>query len=72
VSDRDRTIAAAVTSLLGASMVVGGLLSASHRGALQVIGLVLLAFGGLAVLQAVALGLGVLPRHSRERRKERR
>lgn len=61
IEDRERTIAAAICSLVGASMVVAGLLVVGHGSFADVAGATLLVLGAPALFQGVAIGLGLLP-----------
>lgn len=67
MSDRERTIVAAIVAILSAVMVMVGLrIGRDHLG-----GLVLIALGWTGVVQGVLIGLGVLKlgdnKHNRDR-----
>ncbi len=59
--DRERTRYAAVLATAGAVMFIAGGLLAKLADLLMPWGSLLLLLGGLAVLQAVLIGLGLLP-----------
>ena len=59
--DRERTRYAAVLAAAGAVMFIAGGLLAKLADLLMPWGSLLLVLGGLAVLQAVLIGLGLLP-----------
>jgi hypothetical protein len=71
MSDRERTRAAAVLAVVGAIFVVGGLLLTRVPIAI-LFGLTVAVFGGLALMHAILLGLGVIgwPGDSRERDRD--
>jgi uncharacterized membrane protein YdfJ with MMPL/SSD domain len=55
--DEERTAFAAIVSLVGASMTVGGLLAVGRGGVVTVIGIVLLVVGTTTLALALAVGL---------------
>ena len=59
--DRERTRYAAVLAIAGALMFIAGGLLAKLADRLLPWGALLLAFGAFAVVQAVLIGLGLLP-----------
>jgi len=59
--DRERTRYAAVLAIAGAVMFIAGGLLAKLADLLLPWGALLLAFGAFAVVQAVLIGLGLLP-----------
>ncbi len=59
--DRERTVFAATVAALGAMLCVAGALLAKLADLLIPWGFVLLVLGGLAVVHAIAVGLGLLP-----------
>lgn len=69
--DRERTGFCAVLAVIGAVMFVAGALLTELAALLVPWGCLLLVFGGLAVLQAVLIGLGVLPLPGPPRGKDR-
>jgi hypothetical protein len=66
VSDRDRTITAAVIAVVAAILVIAGILLGGFAG------LVVGVLGALGVLQAVMVGLGLIdyPIHSKGKERE--
>lgn len=60
MTDRERTVAAAIEALVGAVMVFGGLLLVGQRGVVQIVAIGLLGMGAIGVLHGVALGLGLI------------
>lgn len=68
--DRERTRFCAVLAVIGAVMFVAGVLLTQLAALLVPWGCLLLVFGGIAVLQAVLIGLGVLPLPGRPREKD--
>jgi hypothetical protein len=58
VTDRERTIFAAAEAVFGAGFVIAGVVTLPVLGG--VLSIVLLIFGGAAVLQAVAVGAGLI------------
>jgi hypothetical protein len=66
MSDRDRTAYAAIVSVVGASMAIGGFLLLGVGGVLAIFGATLLVLGAMALVQAVAAGLGLFTPRSRE------
>jgi hypothetical protein len=74
MSDRERTMAAAITA--GASVVVAAL-GFLVSGNIAVVGFALMALGGLGAIQAVLIGLGLIKvgpieRESRPLRRRRK
>jgi hypothetical protein len=71
MSDRERTIAAALEAAIGGAMTVGGLLLLFVWG---LAGIVLLTFGVVGLGHAIALGLGLVsfPERDEDRGKGER
>ena len=69
--DRERTRYAAVLAAAGAVMFLAGALLAKLADLLIPWGSLLLVLGGFAVLQAVLIGLGLLPVPGSEKNKDR-
>jgi len=59
-SDRDRTVFAGMEAVAGAALALVGGQLLSVRGFGAVAGTALLALGAMAVLQSVAIGLGLV------------
>jgi hypothetical protein len=72
--ERDRTAFAAIESLIGASLTVGGFLAVGLGGPMVIVGAVLALLGAGALAQAVAVGLGFItpPAHDERDRSRRR
>lgn len=62
--DRDRTVTAAVVSLVGAATAGAGWLCLAGGTLLRLVGLALLLLGLAAAIQGVLIGLGLDPQRS--------
>jgi hypothetical protein len=60
MSDRDRTVFAAIEAVVGAVLVVVGVLLLGMHGFGVALGTAMLALGGVAVVQSVGVGLGLV------------
>jgi hypothetical protein len=60
MTDHERTRAAAAESIFGAVMLVGGVFLTTLGGSAGSIGLALIVLGGVGVVHAVGLGLGLV------------
>lgn len=67
MSDRERTRAAAIAAVVAATLAIAGWLVSRGDGPLAALGAVLLVLGILGLVQAILIGLGVLPRSTRKR-----
>jgi hypothetical protein len=59
MTDRERTRAAAAESIFGVVMLIGGVFLTTLGGLAGSIGLALIVLGGVGVVHAVFLGLGL-------------
>jgi hypothetical protein len=60
ISDRKRAICVVAESLVAVAMAISGLLAVSAGGFLGRVGVVVLIFGAVALVQAIAAGLGLV------------
>jgi hypothetical protein len=72
LTDQERTRAAAVESIFGAVMLLGGIILIMVGGFAGTIGLVLIIVGAAGAAHAVLLGLGLvdLPGERKDRREQ--
>jgi hypothetical protein len=71
MTDRERTVAAAIEAVAGAVMAVGGLLLTRVHGA-DVFAIALIGLGASGLAHAVALGLGITSLPGEQRRDRER
>jgi multisubunit Na+/H+ antiporter MnhG subunit len=72
LTDQERTHAAAVESIFGAVMLLGGIILITVGGFAGTVGLVLIIVGAAGAAHAVLLGLGLvdLPSERKDRREK--